>query len=129
MTGPETEQALINVMLHTGQQSTPEVPCRGNQFHSASRALHLQVHIALTHLPALNKLRLRLQHSAEEVAMPVLVLAPVLKVLEQRVQLVVRVALRSNEGIRDVAAVPQQLQQQRQCGAVLQRAMLLQAFA
>ncbi len=39
------------------------------------------------------RLRLRLQDGGEEVAVPVLVLAPVLKVLEQRVQLAVRVAL------------------------------------
>ena len=38
-------------------------------------------------------LRLRLQDGGEEVAVPVLILAPVLKVLEQGVQLVVGVAL------------------------------------
>ena len=43
--------------------------------------------------PGAPHLRLRLQDGREEVAVAVLVLAPVLKVLKQRVQLVVRVAL------------------------------------
>mmetsp|Transcript_32953 Transcript_32953/g.72832 ORF Transcript_32953/g.72832 Transcript_32953/m.72832 type:complete len:279 (-) Transcript_32953:229-1065(-) len=44
-------------------------------------------------LPVFDEAGLRLEHSSEEVTVAVLVLAPVLEVLEQGVQLVVRVAL------------------------------------
>lgn len=61
-------------------------------------------------LPVVDQLGPGLQHSGEEVAVAVLVLAPVLKVLEQGVQLVVGVALQVAVNA-DVAPVANLLRQ------------------